>query len=96
MKTETRKVWKSIEDCWLGEPLNLLLKKCVPRKLRIPEMAMSAMHEGNTEEKNNGYVVFKSNIFRSAKTKGGGGRGEGRRFSARPPPFYTAGFLTDS
>jgi hypothetical protein len=39
-------------------------------------------HEGNVEEKNNGYVVFECKIYRSAVI---GYRR--RRYSARPHPF---------
>ncbi len=37
-------------------------------------------HEGNTEEENNGYVVFKWNIHGSAGKWGGGEGGKGVRY----------------
>ncbi len=43
-------------------------------------------NEGNTEEENNDYVVFKWNIRLSAWKKGG----EGRGILLRPPPPPTA------
>jgi hypothetical protein len=46
--------------------------------------------EGNIQEKNNGYVVFKRNIQGREI-----GRGKGERFSAHPHPFLQQKFKDD-
>jgi hypothetical protein len=48
---------------------------------------MPSPHEGNTEEEQNGYVVFKCNISTDQLGKGGGEGGE--RYSAVPIPLYS-------
>jgi hypothetical protein len=50
-------------------------------------------HEGNAEEENNGYVVFKLNIHGSSGNMGGGEGGGLRRYSAHFHPSLLDRYL---
>jgi hypothetical protein len=53
-------------------------------------MGSRARYDGNTEEENNGYVVFERNIHGLGGKKDGN---KGESLLRSPPPLSTAGFL---
>ncbi len=75
-----------------------LFKPCrskASRRVYLPHRCMAYFdlsHEGNTEDKNNGYVVLKLNIRRSAGKQGGGESAVGKR--AKTVLFFSYNMTT--